>query len=108
MLVRIEPNLSDTEKLVETILMEVLVGNRCAFLVPAGGAFHVTARIRTMISRNRKKMLAKGRQPLRFTLMSTVHPETHEGVRFDCIIMWKHVTIVHEMASELEDMLAHG
>lgn len=105
---RIAPNLANVEKLVAGILMPILAGKRVAFLVPNGEGFNTCARIRTHISRTRKKLMARNIRPMRFTLMSTIHKETWDGKRYDCIVMWRHVTPTNEMTQELEDLLAHG
>lgn len=109
MTTRISPNLDDTKKMLEEILPLIMVdGERIAFLVPAGRSAHVLARIRVMISRKRKAMEARNRRPRKFTLASSVHPETHDGKRFDCIILWIEVTAIHLMSEKLEDLLANG
>lgn len=107
MTIRITPNLDDTEKLLEQILLVIMKdGERVAFCVPAGSSYHVMQRIRVMISRKRKKMMQLGKRPKRFELKSTVHQETHDGLRYDCIVMWKRIAESHKMLETLEDLLA--
>lgn len=107
---RITPeDLFDTEKLVEEILVVVLrERERVAFLVKAGEAHNTCARIRTFISRTRRKMQSRGKRPKHFRLNSHWHPETHDGIRYDCIIMWHEVHAQNIMREELEDLMADG
>lgn len=102
------PPLDDTTKLVEVIMTNAADNNRVLFLVPAGQAGNVLARIRTMISRKRKALEQRGKKIKRFTLNSTVHRETHEGIRYDAIIMWRTVSDSHIMMETLEDLLSNG
>jgi hypothetical protein len=106
MAIRIEPNIKDTEEIIQLFLPLTLEGKRASFLVGAGESFLVLARIRTMISRKRSSMRARGKKPRRFTLMSSVHPETHDGVRQDCIIVWIEVRESHMLSEVLDDLLA--
>lgn len=108
MLTRIDPNLDNTERLLEQILPGILTDQRVGFLVPAGESGNVLARIRTMISRKRKKLLTNGVKPKRFELRSSVHPETHAGFRMECIVLWRHVGESHMMSETLEDLLTNG
>lgn len=108
MALRIEPNLADTDVLLGQILVPVMQDERVSFLVPAGQANLVMARVRVMISRKRAKMKQRGRTLRHFRLNSTVHRETHNGERMDCIIVWREIKDSHMMAETLEDLLAHG
>lgn len=104
-----EPALDKTEKLLEQVLLPILTqGARVRFLCLPSAGEPIVQRLRVMISRKRKEMERKGRKPKRFRLHSSVHPETHEGKRFDCVVLWKSVSEVHVMTQELEDMLSHG
>jgi hypothetical protein len=106
MAIRIEaPRLDDTEELLVQILTVVLPGNRVAFLCPAGSAEAMLSRIRVGISRRRKKLEHDGRPYRRFKLRQSVHKETHEGIRYDCIILWTQQSRVqqfHEIAEGLQ------
>lgn len=112
MAIRVEPDIADTDDIIAKVLVVVLGGdgtNRVSFLVPAGTGENVCARVRTAISRLRKRLSERKRNPKRFILHSSIHPETHEGRRMDCIVMWKHhsdSTILLEAAEEL--MARHG
>lgn len=108
MATRINPPLDNTEALVGELLTHVLEGERVAFLVPAGTAFHIMARVRTMISRRRRRVLEANRKPKRFTLHHTCHAETHNGLRMDCIVVWKHVGESHMLTETLEDLISNG
>lgn len=104
---RITPNLDSTEEMLGVILLNIAdVGERVAFIVPAGGARNVIARLRVMISRSRKSMYQRDKKPKRFTLRTTVHAETHGGTRYDCIVCWQERGDTHILAEELEDLLA--
>lgn len=101
-----EPALDDTRQLLVQVLGHVQAGSRVAFLVDAGKGRDVVARLRTMISRQRGRLVAHGRRPKRFTLHSSIHPETHQGKRHDCIVLWKTVGDSHMLTETLEDILA--
>lgn len=101
-----EPALDSTEKLLEQILIPILKQDaRVRFLCPAGEAVNIAQRLRVMLSRTRKKLERAGRSPRRFRLHSTIHKETHEGIRYDCLIMWQSISDVHLMTQDLEDLL---
>lgn len=101
-------NLSDTEKLLEEILPIVLKqSERAIFCVPAGHGNRFIARIRVMISRKRE-VLRRARKPvLHFRLNTTVHPETHEGKRYDAIVIWMQRDDSHMISETLEDLLVN-
>lgn len=102
-----EPNLYHTKTLVEQILVPVIRESaRVAFLCDSGTGENVIARVRVYMSRHRKKMLAKGKKVKQFQLHATVHPETHDGKRHDCVVMWQSVTDSQRMAEDLDDLLA--
>lgn len=107
MTIRISPNLLDTNAMLGEILTHILAdGTRVAFTVPSGQAQDVLARIRTMISRKRKMLESRGKKPKRFQLRSTTHHETSEdGMRMECIVLWKQVDESHKMTEMLEDLL---
>lgn len=79
---------------------------RALFLVEAGTAYHVCARLRTMLSRQRAMLERRGRKPKRFQLSSSVHPETHDGIRYDAIVMWREMHQSHMMLQRLEDIMS--
>lgn len=110
MTVRIDsPNLSDTEALLAQVLEPIIRANEhVAFLCERGTGRDVVARIRVMISRKRKKMRARGKVPKVFQLCSTIHPETHDGKTYDCIVLYRRVNESHIMREELEGLMAHG
>lgn len=103
---RITVDLTDTDKMVGEILLHTMDGKRVCFLVPAGASYHTCARIRTLISRMRKRLEQNGKRPKRFTLRSSTHSETHGGIRQDCIVMWQETAEHHLMTEKLEDLLA--
>jgi hypothetical protein len=101
-----EPKLDHTEKLLEQILVPILLKDaRVRFLCPAGEAEAIAQRLRVMLSRSRAKLRSKGKKPRIFRLHSSVHRETHDGHRFDCLIMWQSTTDTHLMSQDLEDVL---
>ncbi len=104
-----EPALDKTERLLEQILPALIIQEkRVRFLCDAGTGEAVAQRIRVMLSRKRKTLEQRGKKPRRFRLHSSVHPETHAGKRFDCLILWHVINDVHLMTQELEDMLSTG
>lgn len=106
MVTRVEPDLSDTGKLIAAILPIALQGERVAFYVDAGTAGNVLARIRTMLSRHRTNMRNRGRKVKEFMLRSSVHPETVNGSRKDCIIVWTMIHENHMMTELFDDMMS--
>lgn len=109
-----EPALDKTEQLLEQILIPILRNDaRVRFLCPSGEGGAIAQRLRVMLSRKRRALEQKGRKPQRFRLHSSIHTETHEGRRYDCLIMWRSVSELHLMTQDLEDVLtgktvAHG
>lgn len=109
--VRIDaPALNHTETLLEQILLPILTqdGARVRFLCEAGEGEAVAQRVRVMLSRKRKMLEQQKRKVKRFRLHSSIHSETHEGKRFDCVIMWRSVNETHLMTETLEDLLSNG
>jgi hypothetical protein len=110
-LVRIEePNLWNTKALLAQVLTPMMVqeGTRVCFLCDAGTGEAVVQRLRVMISRQRRTLERTNRKPKRFRLHNTTHSETHNGERFDAVVLWKQVSESHVMEETLEDLLAHG
>lgn len=105
MATRISPDLENTEAILKAFLPLVLSGERVSFLVDPGQSFHVMARIRTMISRKRKALRSKNNKPRLFTLIHTVHKETHEGMRKECIVLWIEFRDSHMLGEMLDDLL---
>lgn len=109
-----EPALDKTEKLLEQILLPILRDDaRVRFLVPVGEAEAIAQRLRVMLSRKRQALVQQNKKPRRFRLHSSTHLETHEGKRFECLIMWQSTSDLHLMTQDLEDALttprvAHG
>ena len=101
-----EPALDRTETLLEQILIPILKEDaRVRFLCPPSEAAPIAQRLRVMLSRKRRALEAKGKRPQRFRLHSSIHTETHEGKRYDCLIMWRSVSELHLMTQDLEDVL---
>lgn len=101
-----EPNLYHTETLLQQVLGVVLRDDqRVAFLCDSGSGRDVIQRLRVMMSRRRKSLIARGKKVRKFRLHATVHPETRDGKRHDCVVMWKQVDELHSMTEDLEDML---
>lgn len=104
-----DPPLEDTKRLLELVLLAVVQkDSRALFLTPPGEGEAVLQRLRVMISRKRKELEAEGKRPKRFRLRSTVHPETHEGKRYDACVVWKQVSESNIMSEELGRILSHG
>lgn len=110
MAVRIpEPALDNTKELLAQILLVVIRDDeRALFLCEAGTGESVIQRVRVMISRNRKELIRKGKRAKKFRLRSSIHPETHNGKRYDACVVWREVTGIHVMSEELEGFLSHG
>jgi hypothetical protein len=101
-----EPALDKTEKLLEQILLPILHSNaRVRFLCPPSEGSAIAQRLRVMLSRKRRALESRGKRPQRFRLHSSIHTETHEGRRYDCLIMWRSVSELHLMTQDLEDVL---
>ncbi len=107
MSIRIEdPNIGHTETLLLQVLSPIIKDNeRVRFLCDAGTGADVLQRMRTMLSRKRRDAEARGKKPRRFKLRASIHPETHNGKRFDCVVCWKAVEPFHYLREELEDIL---
>jgi hypothetical protein len=110
MAIRIEePNVFNTERLMEQVLVPMIRdGQRVSFLCEPGTGKRIVQRLRVMMSRKRKALLAKQKKVKRFTMRHSIHPETHDGKRHDCVILWQQVGETHFMSEELEDILSHG
>jgi len=104
-----EPALNHTETLLEQILLPILTEDaRVRFLCEAGDGEAVAQRLRVMLSRKRKQLESQKRKVKRFRLHSSIHPETHMGKRWDCVIMWRSINETHMMTETLEDLLSNG
>lgn len=105
MTIRVTPDLNNTKDILEHILPILNGGERVAFICPAGQADLILTRVRVMISRTRRGMRQRNRKPKQFRLLSTVHNETHEGIRMECIVLAKEVSFNHQLGEHLEDLL---
>jgi len=104
-----QPRLDHTEKLLEQILEPLIRQEaRVRFLCHASEGAAVAQRIRVMLSRKRKQLIARGKKPRRFRLHSSIHPHTESGMRFDCVVMWQSINDVHMMTQDLEDLMTNG
>jgi predicted proteasome-type protease len=109
MTVRLEdPKLNDTTLLLVQVLHPVLAGDRVLFLCPAGEGAAVAQRLRMQLSRQRKKMQDRRVKFVQFMLYSNVHSETHNGVRYDAVVMWKVQSKVQQAAEEIDALLSEG
>ena len=81
--------------------------SRVSFLVAAGDGKNIMQRVRVFISRGRKRMARAGKKQRLFSLHHTIHPETHNGKRMDCVVIWQTRGLRHEMREHLEDLLAN-
>lgn len=102
--ITIYPDLADTQQTTEQILTHTMQGKRVRMLVPHGRSRQVVQRIRTKLTRVRAKLRLAGKVPQQFRLNQTTHPETHAGVRFDCIIFWIERNDRHDIALLFESM----
>ena len=106
MAILIEPRLDHTETLLGQILGVIVpTENRVKFFVPAGDGQKIMSRLRIMLTRRRKSLEAKGRRPKLFKVYHTVHPETHNGKRFDCVVVWRVTTDSNWLSEQLQELL---
>lgn len=101
------PELS-TDALLSRLIMGWLNDERVMFLVPRGEAYRYMQRIRTMMSRNRKRQERDGKKRMYFTIHHTTHAHTENGLRYDAIVTWRTQTEDHRRIEALEDMIGHG
>lgn len=107
--IRLSCNINNTSELTLEILKGIIKeDDRVSFLAPAGMGEVILTRIRTHISRRRSHMKRAGKKMKYFRLKSTVHPETHNGIRYDCVVCFKHVSEIADMSETLEDLLVNG
>jgi hypothetical protein len=100
-----EPALEDTNKLLLQVLQQVLQDERVCFTCPAGESDAIVQRLRMQLSRHRQRMRARGKVIQEFTLHSSTHPETHSGIRYDCVVMWRVKSKVQQAELEMEKLL---
>lgn len=100
-----EPVLTDTNRLLYQVLQLVLKDERAYFLCPAGESEALIQRLRMALSRQRNKMRARGKPIQEFQLYSSVHPETHDGIRYDAILMWRVASKAQQAELEMEKLL---
>jgi hypothetical protein len=105
-----DPPLNDTEQLLGSVLKVLLAESdaRVLFLCPASQGVAIVQRLRVAISRNRNKLLSKGRRPRRFRLRASFHPETHDGVRHEACVLWLQISDQNQMLQDLEGLMANG
>lgn len=100
-----EPSLDNTKKLLGEVLVPMIRDDkRVLFLCPAGEGEAILQRLRVMISRERGQMRANKRKPKQFRFRATIHPETHNGIRYDACVCWKQVSDSTMMLEILEDI----
>lgn len=102
----VDPPIDNTGALLAEVL-KITLGQRLPvlFLCPAGESEALLARLRMKLSRERHKAESKGKRITRFQLRSTVHPETHGGVRYDAIVCWTARSQYQQALSEVEQLL---
>jgi hypothetical protein len=101
----LQANIHNTEALLKEAMPWMNRQARVSFLVPAGMGVPWIQRIRVKISRIRKKLESRGKKYRHFNLRSTIHPYTHEGIRYDCVTMWTTQNATQESIELLEEML---
>lgn len=100
-----EPVLDDTNRLLYQVLTVVLKDERACFLCPAGDSEPLIQRLRMQLSRQRTRMRNRGKPIQEFQLHSSVHPETHNGIRHDAIVMWRVASKQQQAELEMERLL---
>ena len=103
-----DPQLDNTNKLLYQVLSHALKGEYVLFLCPAGESKAILSRLRMQLSRQRKKLQEQGRRFKQFALHSTVHPETHDGIRHDAIVLWTEQSKYQQAMEEIESILCEG
>lgn len=105
-----EPNIFNTNALLGQVLAPIIANpdERVLLMVEAGTGKAVEQRLRTHMTRRRKAIELKGKRPRRFTLHATRHTETHDGIRYDCLVFWQSTRESQMLTEELEDILSHG
>jgi hypothetical protein len=97
-----------TTDLLGAILQIILPSDsRAKFYVPAGEGHIMLQRVRVKLSRKRMAMQQAGKKIRHFHLSSSIHVETHNGKRLDCVILWRRVVPLHLMAQDFEDIMIH-
>lgn len=94
-----------TRELLERILRPAKDGVRVAFLCPPGRGPATMQCLRVDLSRLRQAREKAGKKNAKFTLRSSVHRETHEGKRMDCVVVWIERNHSHVIVESLEDLL---
>lgn len=103
-----DPALTDTNRLLYQILEIAMKDERVLFLCPPGESTALVQRLRMQLSRQRNRMRERGKRIQDFQLHSTVHPETHDGIRHDAIVMWRVVSKHQQAELEMEELLGLG
>ena len=105
----IEVDVNNTKLLLGSILTQVNNDNRVQFLCPAGSGEAIMQRARVMLSRVRKRLEQRGKARKHFKLHHSIHPYTdREGIRHDCVTVWRSKNLRHSMAETLEDLVGHS
>lgn len=100
-----EPLLDNTNRLLFQVLEVTLKGDRVGFLCPPGESEAIIQRLRMALSRQRGKMRSKGKPIQEFQLYATVHHETHETLRKECIVLWVVRSKVQQAELEMDRLL---
>jgi hypothetical protein len=94
----------DTKQLLGNLLAHLNQDERVSFLTPAGEGATAMQRARMMLSRVRKKMEAKGMNRQHFRMLQEIYPYTENGVRYDCVLVYRKKDAHHRIMEKIEEM----
>lgn len=94
-----------TTALLANSLIACRDGNQVQFLTTAGRGAAVVQRLRTALSRSRKRNQTRGQRVAEFTLHHSIYPYTKNGRRYDCVVLWTHKRRHHIAREILDDTL---
>lgn len=94
----------DTRLLLGNILAHLNQDEWVSFLTPAGEGAATIQRVRMLLSRVRKKMEAKGMPRKHFKMRQEIYPFTENGIRYDCVLVYRTKNRQHRIMEQLEEM----
>lgn len=98
-------NLKTNDLLVQ-FLTHAQRGERVQFLVPPSSGPQVVQRLRSALTRSRRRNERNGRKPAMFGVRAEFYPYTDAaGVRHECVVMWTEKTPYHRGQELLQDLV---
>lgn len=98
----ISPDFEDTMDICKTVLTIVFEGNTAKLSVPYGQGLNVVARVRTYISRQRKRLDELGRPRKYFRLCTKVEKDSMT----EHVLFWKEISDSHVLNDIFDEVLA--